>query len=85
MTAAASAGTPVPNRKEARRNLMNNNSCLVKRLSGMGIGALLLLAGLVFAVTASLVMPFIGIVAAAPLLIAAAFLVGRARMAKCTL
>jgi hypothetical protein len=63
MSAAASAGTLIPGRQEIKRKLMTKHSCLVERLSGFGIGALLLLAGLVLAVTASLVMPFIGFVA----------------------
>lgn len=59
--------------------------CVRERLSSLGVAAVLLTAGMVMAVVASMVVPFIGVIAAAPVMIGAWSLYNRARKAECPL
>ena len=59
--------------------------CVTERLSSLGVAVVLLTAGVVMAVVASVLVPFIGVIAAGPILIGAWGLYNRARRADCPL
>jgi hypothetical protein len=59
--------------------------CLPERLLSLGTAAVLLGAGMVMAVVASMVVPFIGLIAAGPVLAGSVLLYNRARHGECPL
>ena len=64
---------------------MTSKDCLRERLFSLGAAVILLAAGVVMAVAASVVVPFVGLVAAGPILFGAWTLYNRARRAECPL
>jgi len=61
------------------------NGCMRERLSSLSVAAVLLAVGAVVAVITSVVVPFIGLAVAGPVLIGAWTLYHRARRAECPL
>jgi hypothetical protein len=64
---------------------MKPTSCLSEWLSSLGIGSLLLLVGLMLVLTGLTVLPVIGLVVAAPVIVCAGFFLLAARSAECRL
>ena len=61
------------------------NGCMPQRLWSLGVAAILLAIGAVVTVVASVVVPFMGLIVAGPVLIGAWTLYHRARRAECPL
>ena len=64
---------------------MTSRGCLRERLFSLGAAVILLAAGVVMAVAASVVVPFVGLAAAGPILGGAVLLYNRARHGECLL
>jgi hypothetical protein len=64
---------------------MTPKGCLRERLFSLSVAITLLAAGAVMAVAVSVVVPFVGLIAAGPILFGAWILYNRARHGECPL
>ena len=64
---------------------MNKTDCKLERVSNVTIGFILLAIGVFFALIGIMIIPFIGLLIAAPLLLIAVIFIASARSEACSL